>query len=136
MENNKQTRESLRMQRAFTYYFNLGHRRDLKQVAKKFHVSVRTVERLSAEFNWETRLVEWNNRIAEEAARKAIKEIADTRQAYHQIIQAGIERFYAALTEIDKEGNPVMRITVSDFCKLVSLDLALIGEEIQQENQE
>ncbi|GAH85312.1 unnamed protein product, partial [marine sediment metagenome] len=62
--------ETLRHQEAFEYYYILGDKRKLVEVARQFNVSVQSTNRWNKEFGWQGRIVERDNKIAHRLAEK------------------------------------------------------------------
>lgn len=121
-------RETLRHQEAFNYYYSLGEKRSIPQVAQRYTVSVAAVKKWSRAFNWQERVEQRdieNSRCMEE---KVNETIVATKANYRKIIKVAIARWVQKFKvhEIDPDSVP-------DLERLVKLDLLLMGEATERE---
>lgn len=137
----KTKRETLLMTQAFEYYYSLGDQRSIRKVAEYIGRAERTVQNWSDSFGWRERVAQRDREIAEEIARKNIKDIAESKQNYRKIIKMAVSRFVQSLTETDEDGKPKLKIdSIADLERMIKLDLVLMGEvteisKVQNENK-
>lgn len=134
--------EKLKHRDAFEYYYALGESRTQQEVANRFKCSKRAVEKWSVAFQWQKRIVERDNEIADLVSDKLKKHAADQKVKYHNLVQNLIAPVIKGLQymrlENDqqkkefREKNPDMveikATNILDFERLIKLDLLLLGE--------
>ena len=113
--------ESLRMKEAFEYYYSLGDKRSLQQVAKKFTVSETSARKWSAAFNWQERVVQRDIEISKGLEKKTNTTILNEKANYRRIIKETIAKM--AGVEVSN---------IKDLDTLVKLDLLLMGEATEK----
>ena len=113
--------ESLRMKEAFEYYYSLGDKRSLQQVAKKFTVSETSARKWSAAFNWQERVVQRDIEISKGLEKKTNTTILNEKANYRRIIREAI----ASMGTIEPKN-------AKDLETLVKLDLLLMGEATEK----
>lgn len=67
--------ETFRHREAFEYYYKLGEKRSLAQVARRFNVSVQSTNKWNHEFNWQPRVQERDRKNALALAKENDKVI-------------------------------------------------------------
>ena len=113
--------ENLRMKEAFEYYYSLGDKRSLQQVAKKFTVSETSARKWSAAFNWQERVVQRDIEISKGLEKKTNTTILNEKANYRRIIKETIAKM--AGVEVSN---------IKDLDTLVKLDLLLMGEATEK----
>jgi hypothetical protein len=116
-------KETLKQKEAFEYYFLLGDTRTLKKVSRKCQISIRTAKRWSTQFNWQTRIQERENRLAEKIRRKIERQIVKVKEENLKVIEAAKIRFIENL----KTGY-VDPHTIQDLERIIKLELLILGE--------
>jgi uncharacterized protein YjcR len=123
--------EKLKHKEAFEYYYSLGDKRTLKQVAEKFEVSDNSARKWSHYFNWQQRIIDRDEENAKKLEKKTNTSIVQEKAKYRKIIQDSINSY---MGNLDK-GN--IEITnVADLEKLIKLDLLLMGEATDKQKIE
>ena len=113
--------ENLRMKEAFEYYYSLGDKRSLQQVAKKFTVSETSARKWSAAFNWQERVIQRDIEISKGLEKKTNTTILNEKANYRRIIKETI----AKMTGVEVAN-------IKDLDTLVKLDLLLMGEATEK----
>ena len=120
----KLSKENDLQKKAFEMYYDMGEKRSLKAVAKLVERTERTVAGWSREFNWVARVAQRNIEVHKTEKYDEINtQLTDVRTRYRIIIN----NFMAKLSEKVLKGEVAVR-NISDFEKLVKLDLLLMGE--------
>lgn len=126
-DENKYQHESLLQKEAFEYYYAMGDKRDINKVSTEnggeIDRTVRTIYEWSRRFDWVERVKQRDIEIGKKLEKKTNTTIVNEKAKYRKIIQASIGRFVQDL----QEGKVKIR-TISDFEKIVKLDLLLMGE--------
>jgi len=120
-------KEALRHKEAFEYYYSLGEERSLKSVARQFGVSERSVARWSKAFGWTGRVRRRDTENAQRLAEKTNATVVEVKANYRKIIQAAIATFVRRLKE-----KEIAVESISDFERLVKMDLLLMGEATER----
>lgn len=115
------SKETLKHQEAFDYYYSLGDSRTLQQVATKFNKSLKTVSNWSSSFGWQRRIVERDRKIALKLQRELDKQIVEDKKQYHSIIKASIGVYLQNL----KDGK-VKIDSAKDLVALINCDIPLM----------
>lgn len=118
---------------AFEYYYSLGDKRSLDQVARHVLKTPCTVSNWSSSFNWQKRVQQRDIDVAQQLQVRNIKEIANTKANYRKVLQALVKKFIDNLQADKVEMNKV-----GDLERVLKLDMLLMGEvsEITQVNQQ
>lgn len=137
---------------AFEYYYSLGIVRSITKVAAKFKVCNHAVAEWSTSFQWQKRIQQRNAEVSgimldensinpdndpslglgiDESMVKDIANLSeqdkiDIRTKYREVVLLAIQTFKNRLLT-----NRV-KVNISDIQKLIQLDLALLGENINQ----
>lgn len=114
--------ERLKQLQAFEYYYSLGPKRTLKDVAAKFGYSIPTVSSWSATFDWKNRVTERDKEVIQKQVEETDRQIWDDLREYRQIIKDTID-LYSAKLKINKIPTP----TILDVVRLMNLDLNVSG---------
>ena len=115
-------KETLKHQNAFEFYYTLGPQRSLGKVAREFNVSSATVTNWAKALNWNQRVVERDNKNMASIRQKNDEEVVKQMQEYRKIIKSSVDEY---LTKLN--GGNVKIETVTDFARLVRLDMELCG---------
>lgn len=151
--------EKLRHSEAFEYYYFLGEKRNLEQVAVRFGVSKRSADRWSKSFNWQQRVIQRDAELAKKTAEKNIESIVKIKADYRNEIKMGLGAVKGAIAtalralgaynkknktpdlyDLERDG-PTFKVMTTAFdleklmnCfeKLVKLDMLLLGEDTEK----
>lgn len=115
--------ETLRHKEAFEYYYTLGPDRNLKKVAERFGVSLRSVGNWSKKYNWMERVKQRDIELAQEMRERNNEAILSEKAKIRTILKA----LYNQLVKDLRDGKVKIK-SVSDLEKVVKLDLMLMGE--------
>lgn len=109
--------------RAFEYYYAMGDKRNLRDVAKEFNVSLTSVHNWSVSFDWKSRIELRDAENAKLLEKKTNETIVEIKAKYHTFLKAmiakAIEDFKAQKFKIE---------TPLDLVRIIQLDLELMGE--------
>lgn len=124
----KLTNENELQKRAFEMYYGLGDKRSLKAVAETIGRTERTVAGWSRSFNWVARATQRNIENAKNKQEEAINtQLTDVRTRYRVVIN----NLMAELSQRVVKGEFKVK-NITDFEKLVKLDLLLMGEATER----
>lgn len=124
----KLTNENELQKRAFEMYYGLGDKRSLKAVAETIGRTERTVAGWSRSFNWVARVTQRNIENAKNKQEEAINtQLTDVRTRYKVVIN----NLMAELSQRVVKGEFKVK-NITDFEKLVKLDLLLMGEATER----
>ena len=123
--------DSLTRQRAFDHYYSCGSDRSLAKTGEYLGIHVRTITNWSKTDNWQTRIQQRDIENARRMEEKTNEAITDIRADYRKIIKATIADYIKKL----KTGE-VSVGTVTDFERLVKLDLLLMGEATEKSSSD
>lgn len=124
----KLTNENELQKRAFEMYYGLGDKRSLKAVAETIGRTERTVAGWSRSFNWVARVTQRNIENAKNKQEEAINtQLTDVRTRYRVVIN----NLMAELSQRVVKGEFKVK-NITDFEKLVKLDLLLMGEATER----
>lgn len=126
-DDNKYQNETFIQKEAFELYYAMGEKRDINKLAGKgegkVDRTVRTIYEWSRRFNWVERVRQRDMELGKKLEQKMNTTILDEKAKYRKIIQASIGSFVR-----DLQDGKVRVKSISDFEKLVKLDLLLMGE--------
>lgn len=120
-------KETEAQKQAFDLYYGMGEKRSLEAVAAGCGRSTRTIGEWSRSFGWKDRVVQ---REIEDAANQGsvANSVIDAKAEYRKIIRALIAGFVK-----DYKAGKVRIKNITDFERVVKLDLMLLGEVAQLE---
>ena len=120
-------KETEAQKQAFDLYYGMGEKRSLEAVAAGCGMSTRTIGEWSRRFGWKDRVVQ---REIEDAANQGsvANSVIDAKAEYRKIIRALIAGFVK-----DYKAGKVRIKNITDFERVVKLDLMLLGEVAQLE---
>jgi hypothetical protein len=120
-------KETEAQKQAFDLYYGMGEKRSLEAVAAGCGRSTRTIGEWSRRFGWKDRVVQ---REIEDAANQGsvANSVIDAKAEYRKIIRALIAGFVK-----DYKAGKVRIKNITDFERVVKLDLMLLGEVAQLE---
>ena len=122
---------------AYEYYYGLGDRRTLQEVAEKFTTSRQSITKWKKEFDWDSRISKRDLKVLQDVEKRISKAIVQEKYEYHQQISTNIKLIRAMVsTAYDKIKNKEIKVnTLHDFNtamwvfeRLIRLDLYLLGE--------
>lgn len=108
---------------AFEYYYSCGASRGYRDVARKFSTSLTSITNWAKAFNWQERVEQRNIEVARKLEAKSISTVVNEKANYRKIIKAQIGEYVKKIQE-----GKVKIESISDFEKMVKLDLLLMGE--------
>ena len=127
-------RQSMKNKAEFLYllYLYMGPARSLNRLAEDvartdLRTSLTQLKRYSSKYDWQTRVQEYDLGKAHEIKERTTLELIAEKTKFRRIIQDCIAQFVKNFNE-----NGVNINSVSDFEKLVKLDLLLMGEATEQ----
>ena len=118
--------EQERHKKAFEYYFSLGEKRNHRQVAKEYKMSLASVKLWSRSFDWKLRVSERDAEVAREIAAQVINDELSERRRNKQIVHMALVQLARAIADSK------VRMTLSDLDKLIRLE-AFLNEKPKQE---
>ena len=132
-------KEQPRHIKAFEYYVQLGDRRSLRQVGKKFKVSATTTCKWRKELDWDKRLAVRDEKNSKALAKKTDAKIVDRDARNIKIAEGAISVFAKSLMgyvqhtckcgEVIQIPIPKAKVTADQFDKMVRLVGHIMGEE-------
>jgi len=129
--------ENDRHREAYEYYYNLGDKRTLQEVAEKFTVSRQSVSEWKKSFDWDSRIAKRDLKILQDVEKRISKAIVQEKYEYHQQISTNIKLIRAIIaTAYNKIKDKEIKIdnlfdlnaAMWAFERLIRLDLYLLGE--------
>ena len=124
-------KESIRQQQAFEYYYMLGKDRSIAAVARQFGVTAPSVSVWARNHNWYARVEERDEKNMATIRAANDKQVIEQMEAYRKIISASVAEYIKGL-----KNNNVKIETVSDFARLVRLDMELCGYVAESLNKD
>jgi len=115
-------KETLQHKKAFEQYLSLGDKRSYAKLAKEIGVTVQTIQKWGASFNWQKKIEERERELAIELVKQTDKQILKDKIRYRELIQKSISVFETKLAN-----NQVDINTVKDLSELIKLDLGIMG---------
>lgn len=122
----RQLNESEKAYEAFKIYLNLGDNRTAQAVADKLHKSYTLIRRWKKSYDWESRVIAYDNSLIEEARKKAKKDI-ETMNKRH-ITQA------LKLQKIAVDG--LIDLDISRLSPNMLLKYLSLGMELEKSSRE
>jgi len=120
-------KETVKAIRMFEYYYSLGDKRTLKDVAKKFKVSKSTVLRYSSAFDWVQRVTDIESKAIDKLKDELVEDSTKIKRRYRLMIQKTIDTF------VDRLNRGLVVVSdIVDLEKLVKLDMLLLGEATEK----
>ena len=124
-------KEQLHHKEAFEYYYTLGDKRNIMQVAQEYNVSRAAVAKWSKAFSWQERIEQRDMDNARLLEKKTNNTIVNEKANYRKIIKAAMAKFVENL----KNGKVDVE-TIQDAERLVKLDMLLMGEATEAERSD
>lgn len=115
------------MQKAFEYYYSLGHKRTFKKVADAFYKSERTIALWAKSFNWKERIKILDAKAKMESEKQFINDIIKIRADLLKIAEATLAKYVENL----KKGEVKPR-TAGDLEKIIKSIMLLLGEATEK----
>jgi hypothetical protein len=134
-------KETPRHQKAFDFYYSLGdERRSLRQVARKYNVTLTAVNNWNKAFNWQARVAQRDIENSKRLEKKTNDTIVNTKASYREDIKKILAINKALINTAIENGKLIISIkdvgdfkTASDIQeKLTKVDLVLIGEATER----
>lgn len=131
-------RETLRHSEAFEYYYALGNKRNLLQVAKHFVVAIQTANSWSRKFSWQERVrlrdTENTKTLIKSIAKQTNKSIVNRKADLLKVAEYSIfgpKHYWERLLR-----GEVRLENASDLEKISKLVLLLLGEATERSEHE
>ena len=115
-------KETVKHLQAFEMYYLLGPQRSLGKVAREFGVTASTVTNWANQLNWNQRVIERDNKNMASIREKNDEAVIKQMEEYRKVIQDSVKEYINKLN-----GGSVKIETVTDFARLVRLDMELCG---------
>lgn len=136
MARKKTKRESPQARAAFAKYAAMGDTRSLTQLLLQFRrdkeegkffptVSIVTIRRWSADFHWQTRVKEVDERTEEQVLDQLVQRRVDARTHSLNLIEKAIAGIEALI-----DGEGFADLSIKDLKDLVELRMRLLGEPV------
>jgi len=116
-------KETLRHREAFEYYYILGEKRSITEVARKFTLSRASISKWSRAFNWQLRIVQRDIENSKALTKKINKDVVNSKADYRALIKKVVKKFE---DKLDKDKIQICR--TSDLAEMANLDLKMMGE--------
>ena len=124
----KLSKENELQRKAFELYYGLGDKRSLRAVAETIGRTERTVAGWSRSFNWVARVTQRNIEDAQNSKEaKITAELTDVRTRYRILINNLLAEFSRDIAQ-----GKVKVKSISDYERLVKLDMLLMGEATER----
>jgi len=117
-----------RQQEAFEFYYGLGNKRSLQQVAKRFTVSETSARKWSAKNEWQKKIAERNSSVTGKVSDKVESEEVKFKINLLKGIKLGISKYFQSLQ------NGTQELNTGDLDKLIKNYLLLTGEATETIN--
>ena len=121
-------KETLRHKQAFEYYYSLGDNRSMAQVGRKYSVTKGSVEKWGKSFQWQDRIAERDEIVANAIAKHATDETIKERKQILETTQMIMADFAKRAHPDYKGENKVVITTGIDYERMAKLYLLLMGE--------
>ena len=116
-------KETLRHKEAFEYYYSLGDKKSITEVARKFTLSRASISKWSKAFNWQDRIVQRDIENGKELSKKVNDNIVNSKADYRALIRQTVDLYKKRLDE-----GKIIISRPQDLETLAKLDLTLMGE--------
>jgi len=116
-------KETLRHREAFEYYYSLGDKKSITEVARKFTLSRASISKWSKAFNWQDRIVQRDIENGKELSKKVNDNIVNSKADYRALIRQTVDLYKKRLDE-----GKIIISRPQDLETLAKLDLTLMGE--------
>jgi len=116
-------KETLRHREAFEYYYSLGDKKSITEVARKFTLSRASISKWSKAFNWQDRIVQRDIENGKELSKKVNSNIVNSKADYRALIRQTVDLYKKKLDE-----GKIIINRPQDLETLAKLDLTLMGE--------
>jgi len=111
-------------QKAFEYYYSLGEKRSLSQVAQYTGLSLSTVRQCCWSFKWVQRVQERDADAARQIADRTMASKLDEHERNQRIVKMALLKVAKAI------GDGKVRIQMADLDRLIRLDALLSGRSV------
>ena len=119
----KEKEETFEMKNAFEVYYMMGKNRSLNKTAKETGCSTTSVKRWASTFNWQQRILDRDNELAEKLRERNDNLLVNSKAFYRSAIYKLTQRFIE-----DVEAGRIRIKGIKDFEMIARLDLDLMGE--------
>ena len=136
-------KETLKHREIFEFYYSIGDKRSITEVARKFTVSRASVSKWSRVFNWQKRIEQRDIEIGNKLEKKTNEIVLNTKTDYREQIQNSLKMLKDAIRAAStkgKDGELNLNIAVTSINdlnqvinsieKLIKLDIKLMDEGI------
>jgi hypothetical protein len=141
-EGDKTMIETLRHKEAFDYYYSLGDKRGLREVAQKFDISLTAIGKWSKNFNWQLRVQQRDIENSKNLEKKTNKGVINAKADFRRTIFALHQLLKRSLNEFIKSNNLIGIIDAKDLLrittildKLARLEMGFVGENMDGEKE-
>lgn len=119
--------ETLRHAEAFEFFYWLGDKRSLSQVARQFKVTPTAAATWSQSFNWTQRVKDRDDKFAAKLRDKADREFIDIKERQLKIMRATQARYAQRLADNPINGATRYEPTAVDATRAAQHELLLTG---------
>lgn len=122
-------KETLRHKEAFEYYYSLGEKKSITEVARKFTLSRASVGKWSKAFNWQDRIIQRDIENGKRLEKKTDKNVVNSKADYRALIRQTVELYKEKLKD-----KKIIIARPSDLSEMAKLDLLMMGEATDELN--
>jgi len=122
-------KETLRHKEAFEYYYSLGEKKSITEVARKFTLSRASVGKWSKAFNWQDRIIQRDIENGKRLEKKTDKNVVNSKADYRALIRQTVELYKEKLKD-----KKIIITRPSDLSEMAKLDLLMMGEATDELN--
>ena len=116
-------KETFRHKEAFEYYYSLGEKKSITEVARKFTLSRASISKWSKAFNWQDRIIQRDIENGKRLEKKTDNNVVNSKADYRALIRQTVELYKQRLID-----GKIIINRPQDLETLVKLDLNLMGE--------
>lgn len=109
------------------YFVELGEKRSLTLVAKRYHKTKGAISVIAKAFNWQEKAQERDQKVADAVAEDFDKQLAEAKIRKLKLIRALDAKLAQRLTS-----GQQFNVTTSDFVSAAKLELLLLGEATER----
>ncbi|MBA7546235.1 hypothetical protein ES705_38620 [subsurface metagenome] len=121
-------KETLRHIEAFNYYYILGNKRSITEVARKFTVCRASVSKWSRFFHWKERVKQTDIEVSEILKKRLKKAAVYSKDNYRALVKEVMDQFEEKLKD-----KKIKLSKPQDIIEMMKLDLLMMGEPTGRE---